>query len=188
MFNEVSKGGGSLIYINLDSIYMSEVPADLVASALTRLEEVCLRKTMLTYAQAAALMEAINRDDATIKELSLSGSLPSFSFVMDTPRYLNLQPLVKLEMVDLYDNFFTKKELIDLFEALSEFTNLKRLHINQWPWQKWESKMDAQSTKVMARAINFLEEVELTGVLPYQADIVTHTHIETLWFKTKGLY
>ena len=98
MFTEVSQGGGSLIYIQLESIYMSEVPADLVALALTRLEEVSLQQTMLTTAQAAALMEAINRDDATIKELSLSGSLPSF--LMDKP-YLNLQPLVKLEMVDL---------------------------------------------------------------------------------------
>ena len=184
MFAEVSQGGGSLIYTQLDSVYMSKVPADHVALALTRVEEVSLQRTMLTIDQATALVGAIDRDDAAIKRLSLCGSLPSLSF----KPHLNLQPLVKLEMVDLYDNFFTKKELIDLFEALSEFTNLKRLHINQWPWQKWESKMDAQSTKVMARAINFLEEVELTGVLPYQADIVTHTHIETLWFKTKGLY
>ena len=57
-------------------------------------------------------------------------------------------------------------QVVNFFAALSPSTKLKKLSINSLPWPE-EEVMDG-STEVVARAINFLEEVELDGAQPYQ--------------------
>ena len=119
--------------------------------------------TRLTSEQAIALTEGIDQGGSSIEKLYLRDSLPRED---ERTGPLNLQPLVKLEKVRLDDNFLTQRELANFFAAMSPSTKLKRLRINSLPWPAKEV-MDG-STGVMARAFNFLEEVELVGAHPYQ--------------------
>ena len=163
LFTELSQGGSFLKKIYLLRNNISVVPEAFVASALTRMVEVRLEYTRLTSEQAIALTEGIDQGGSSIEKLYLRDSLPSMD---ERTGPLNLQPLVKLEKVRLDYNFLTELELVNFFAAMSPSTKLKRLRINSLPWPAKEV-MDG-STGVMARAFNFLEEVELEGVHPYQ--------------------
>ena len=85
---------------------------------------------------------------------------------------LNLKPLVNLEVVNLWENSLTRLELVNFFAAISRTTNLKELRIDNLP-------LPWRCTKVIARAINFLEKVEMEAH-PYQ---VTNLHFFNLHLK-----
>ena len=218
LLTEVSQGGGgTLKEVTLFCNKLDEVPSAIVASALTRLEKVYLGVSWgvsLTSDQVSALMEAINQDDSSLKQLTFVGSLPTqaertshlnlrpllkvekvellFNFhtqhelvdfigalspsatlrklsintrLAEEERLLNLTPLVNLDEVFLGGNFFRHK-LVDFFAALSDSTKLKKLSLRCLTWPA-EDPMDG-STEVGARAINFLEKVDLAGAYPYQ--------------------
>ena len=82
-------------------------------------------------------------------------------------------PLVKLEEVYLDEGFPIRQELVDFFEAMSLSMKLRKLVIMSSSLQE---QMDGRSTEVVARAINFLEDVVIT-VPPYQVSNL-HLHIE----------
>ena len=153
LLTEVSQGGSTLKRLHLFDNNLGEVPAALVASALTRLVEVRLTFSRLTTDQVAALMEEIDQGNSSIEKLVLHTSLPAEG---ERTGPLNLKPLVKLEEVHLWNNFHTQQELADFFAALSPSTKLRKLTFPRLPWPVEE--MDG-STEVMARAINFLEDV-----------------------------
>ena len=167
LFTELSQGGSSLKKLRLYGTNLVEVPAALVASALTRMVEVRL-DTKLTTAQVAALMEAVDQGDSSLKELTLNSSLP-----LGRSGPLNLKPLVKLEVVNLWGNSVTRQELVDFFAVMSctsggswwTTTNLKQLRIDNMPWPA--KKVTDGSMKVVARAINVLEKVDMEAH-PYQ--------------------
>ena len=79
---------------------------------------------------------------------------------MNFTEHLNLNPLVNLERVWLGTHFtnFTQQELVDFFAALSESTRLRKLATMGFSWPVMDD-----STEVVARAINFLEEVDMTA-------------------------
>ena len=159
LLTEVSEGRSTLKRLYLWDNKLGELPAALVISASTRLVEVDLGYSQLTSDQVAALMEAIDQGNSSIEKLSLSGSLPS-----EDERPLNLKPLVKLEVVSLWNNSLTQQELVNFFSALSPSTKLRELYIRiDYEEMDW-------STDLLAKAINFLEEVHLTA-FPYQVCI-----------------
>ena len=162
LLTKVSEGGSNLKKLSLPYSNLADVPAALVASALTRMVRVYLYNTMLTSAQVAALLEAIDQGDSSIEKLWLIDSLPTEG---SRTGPLNLKPLVKVEEVRLPYNFHTQQDLVDFFAAMSESMKLRKLEIRGLPWPA-EEVMDG-STEVMARAINFLEEVDIR-VFPYQ--------------------
>ena len=162
LLTKVSEGGSNLKKLSLPYSNLADVPAALVASALTRMVRVYLYNTMLTSAQVAALLEAIDQGDSSIEELWLSYSLP---WEGSRTGPLNLKPLIKVEEVRLYSNFHTQQELVDFFAAMSDSMKLRKLVIRALPWPA-EEVMDG-STEVMARAINFLEKVDIVA-FPYQ--------------------
>ena len=129
--------------------------------------------TRLTSHQVAALMVGVNRGNSSIKKLSFDGSLEEEEERIGP---LNLQPLVKLEELILYNritslenfnNFLTRQELVNFFAALSKSTKLRKLLMDRLSWPA-EEVMDG-STGVVARAINFLKEVNMTAP-PYQVN------------------
>ena len=161
LLTEVSQGRSTLNRLSLNT-NLGEVPAALVASALTRLVEVYLA-SRLTTDQAAVLMEAIDQDDSSLKKLTLHSSLPTED---ERTGPINLKPLVKLEVVMLFGNFHTRQELVDFFAAIFPSTKLRTLSFcSRLPWPA-EEEMDG-NTKVVARAINFLEWVNM-NFHPYQ--------------------
>ena len=164
LLTEVSQGKSTLNDLTLNG-NMGEVPAALVVSALTKLVEVNLSFTKLTTDQVAALMEAIDQGNSSIERLSLVSSLPS---EVERTEPLNLKPLVNIEEVDLFYNLLTRQELVNFFAALSPSQKLRRLMINNLPWNQYalEEERDG-STEVMAKAINFLEKVDMEAH-PYQ--------------------
>ena len=99
LLTEVSQGAtlNRLIDFGFNS-NLGEVPAALVASAFSKLEEVQLYFTRLTSDQVAALMEQIDQGDSRLKRLSLLGLLQTEG---ERTQPLNLKPLVKLEEVEL---------------------------------------------------------------------------------------
>ena len=162
-----------LVTLRLYRTNLAKVPPALVASGLTRLVTVDLYCTRLTSHQVAALMVGVNRGNSSIKKLSFDGSLEEEEERIGP---LNLQPLVKLEELILYNritslenfnNFLTRQELVNFFAALSKSTKLRKLLMDRLSWPA-EEVMDG-STGVVARAINFLEEVGMTAP-PYQVN------------------
>ena len=161
LLTEVSQGKSALneLILNNRNLGMGDVPPALVVSALTKLVKVDLAFTKLTSDQVAALMEAIDQGNSSIEKLTLLSSLPSED---ERTEPLNLKPLAKLKEVNLWNNFLTKQELVNFFAALSPSTKLSKLNI----YISEEEEMDG-STDVLAKAINFLEVVELRAY-PYQ--------------------
>ena len=166
LLTDVSEGRSNLKRLRLFDTNLAEVPPPLVASALTRLKDVSLGRTRLNSDQVETLMDAISQAGSSIRRLNLFYSLPREE---DRTGPLNLKPLVKVEKVELRYNFFTQEEMVDFFEAISPSTELRELMIqNVEHWAK-EEEMDG-STQVMAKAINFLEEVFMEA-RPYQVNI-----------------
>ena len=165
LLTEVSQGKSTLNDLTLNG-NMGEVPAALVVSALTKLVEVNLSFTKLTTDQVAALMEAIDQGNSSIERLSLVSSLPS---EVERTEPLNLKPLVNIEEVDLFYNNLTQQELVNFFAAMSPSQKLRRLMINNLPWNQYALEEEERDgiTEVMAKAINFLEVVHLQAY-PYQ--------------------
>ena len=157
LLTELSEGRSSLKELTLSNNNLGELPAPLVASALTRLVDVDLAYTELSTDHVAALMEAIDLGNSSIEKLSLQDSLPS-KFKRTGP--LNLKPLVKVEEVNLGRNFLDQQELVNFFAAFSPSTKLRKLRINirlsDWP-----------EVEVTAKAFNFLEVLSLRAY-PYQ--------------------
>ena len=143
-----------------------------MASAFSKLEEVQLYFTRLTSDQVAALMEQIDQGDSRLKRLGLRGLLQTEG---ERTQPLNLKPLVKLEEVELSNIFLTQQELIDFFEAMSPSTKLKKLSIVDFFRRTKHEQMDGGITEVVARGINFLEDVVIS-VPPYQLSNL-HLHL-----------
>ena len=156
LLTEVSQGGSNLTVLHLGGTDLDGVPAALVASALRSLVEVKLGG--ITSDQMAALCEAIDQG-SSIEKLSLFDSLPEKDERTGGP--LNLKPLVNLKEVKLWNNFFTRQELIDFFAALSDSTKLRVLNINDLPWPAESEEVLDGSTELIAIAINFLERVKM---------------------------
>ena len=181
LLTEVSEGGSNLKQLTLVRSNLADVPAALLASALTRMVRVDLFHARLTSDQVAALLEAIDQGDSSIEKLWLAESLP----LGGRTGPLNLKPLVKVEEVRLEYNFHTQQELVDFFAAMSESMKLRKLEIRGLPWPA-EEVMDG-STEVVARAINFLEEVDIR-VFPYQVCRLQSSPPEVLtWLKLENI-
>ena len=154
LLTKVSQGGSNLKELGICNAHLADVPAALAASALTRLVTVYL-SGKLTSAHVAALMEAIDQG-SSIKKLTLKCDFPEED---DRTEPLDLKPLVNLEEVELR-YFLTQQELVDFFAALSNSTNLRVFKCPIKSFWPAEEVMDG-STEMMARAINFLEEVDM---------------------------
>ena len=155
LFTEVSQGRSSLKELTLSNNNLGELPAPLVASALTRLVDVDLAYAGLSTDHVAALMEQIDQGNSSIEKLSLLDSLPSSD---ERTGLLNLKPLVKVEEVNLGRNFLDQQELVNFFAAFSPSTKLRKLRIDIEDWPEVE---------VTAKAFNFLEVLSLRAY-PYQ--------------------
>ena len=99
--------------------------ANLLASAMSRLEEVGLSNTSLTNKQIKTLLTAINKEDSKLKKLDISHS------DLDSAKpSLLAQALTKLEEVTLEYVFFGKKQINAIYNAIaSGHSNLKKMKI-----------------------------------------------------------
>ena len=146
------------------ALHATKVPATLLASAFTRLTKVYLTHTIITTEQVAALMEEISQGNSSLESLSLVKSFYPWGSEQTGP--INLKPLVNLEEVHLVGNSFIWEELLDFFAALSPSTKLKKMELTNCSWPP----RSRRGTEVMAKAINFLEEVKME-LPPYQVCI-----------------
>lgn len=137
--------------------------SDLNLRPLLKVEKVELLFNFHTQQELVDFIEALS-PSTKLRKLSINTQLA------EEERRLNLAPLVNLDEVVLGGNFFRDK-LVDFFAALSDSTKLRKLSLRCLTWFDWS--MDGRSSKdgsteVGARAINFLEEVDLSGAEPYQ--------------------
>ena len=171
LLTAVSSGDSSLEILSLSGLYLYHLPPTLFASAIARLVEVDLSHSRLFEHQIAAIMEAINKGDISLKRLCLSNARNA----MKGEALHDLKPLVKLQSVDLSENIFLRQQLVNFFAALSPDSNLRELRIagsriKDRGHQLLSQGME-ENIQLIAEAVNFLEKVTMDA---NPSQVITH--------------
>ena len=125
-----------LTCINLSDNSLSEVPPELLASVLTRVREVYLRRGDLTPHQAVALLEASLAQDSKLKVLDLCAV---HLFTLDIE--LVAKAVNKLESVDLYNTGMTLDKVTFILQQSLLGTKLKMLNVGEDPPWLFDDKV-----------------------------------------------
>jgi hypothetical protein len=163
---DAADGETRLRKLNLRGNRLSADPrfpeAVLLASAVTRLEEVNLEMTWPTREQMDALLTAVGKG-SRLKNLNLSHSI-----VFSAPALL-AEAVHKLEELNLEDTRLTRQQVESILTAsLRIDSKLKRMNLSD------NGTLSEVDTSLLARAVNNLEEVNLHGVflLPQQVEAI----------------
>jgi len=153
--------GSKLKTLNLSCTNLSSVDADILARAVTRLEEVWLGCNELTPHQVEAIFAALSTS-SQLKTLDLGGNNLS---AVDAK--ILAQPVTQLEEVNLYKTQLTPEQVTAICTAIAGDSQLKTLELTG-------SDLSRVDAEILAKAITKLEEVELvnTQMTPQQVEAI----------------
>ena len=116
-------GSRSLVDVNLDGVNLSEVPADLLARAVSRLQTVNLCRTNLTTEQWSQVLEASlsSRSLVDVKLYDVNFS--------EVPADLLARAVSRLKIVNLYKTKLTTEQCIQVVEASISSKTLANVNI-----------------------------------------------------------
>jgi len=104
----------TLTHLNLNYIPLFEVPAELLAISISRLQDVGLRQTHLTTVQCVALLNE-SLSSATLKNVNLEEVN-----LTEVPAELLANSICRLQHVNLYKTFLTLDQCVELVVKASD--------------------------------------------------------------------
>jgi hypothetical protein len=148
--------------------YLSQVSPDLLARAVTRLEEVNMMCTDLTGQQVEAILTAIiTKDPLLLRKLNIRGA----NFSQVTPDLL-ARAVTKLKEVDMRYTHLTKQQVEAILTAVvtKDSLPLRKLDMTG-------ADLSEVAPDLLARAVTRLEEVDMEG---YEGCYLTKEQVEAI--------
>ena len=166
--------------MKVEDAVLSTVDPNLLARAVTRLEELEMEFSQLTLKQREAILTSISGGDCQLKKLNIS-SMYSCDLTDIRPCLL-ARAVQRLEKVDMRNTKLVVQQWEEILTAISmKESRLKRLNIGF-------ADLSTVDTGLLARAVNRLEKVDMyvTKLTVEQVEAIL-TNISTGDSQLKGL-
>jgi len=156
-------GDSKLKTLNIEGTSFEKLDPDLVARAVTGLEEAHMSHKDLTVLQIEAIFERIVQGKTRLKRLYISGN--NLTFLKPNLMALAISQLEKVHI----GNCLTHQQVVSLFSLLhSKCSNLRTLHI-------FGTDLCTVDPQVLAKGISSLEEAWM------QSSTLTNTQVEAIF-------
>ena len=145
---EKMAGGTNLRSINIGANSLVSVPAQPLATALSKLEEVRIENTYLRPMQTEALFKKLFKK-SRLQRLDINNN--NLSEINEEVFAVTIN---KVEEVNISHTMLSREQLKELFKKMIEKTKLKILKLN-------DIDLSSVPANLLAEALNLLEEIEI---------------------------